>query len=490
MIATAAQPVIIQGGMGIGISHWQLARAVSMRGQLGVISGTALDNVFVRRLQDGDYGGHVRRAMKAFPFPEVSAAALRRYFLPEGRPAGVPYKAIPMYKQVVSKARQQLTMLANFVEVYLAKEGHAGCVGINLLTKVQMPNLASLYGAMLAGVDYVLMGAGIPKEIPGVLDRFAIHEGASIRFDVEGLPRGEVEYLRFDPGEHWDVVPDVLVRPRFLPIVASDSLATMLARKANGRVDGFVVEGPTAGGHNAPPRGAPRANARGEPLYGERDVVDLDRLRELGLPFWLAGGMGSPGRLREALMAGAAGIQVGTLFAYCLESGMRPEHRREVLAQARSGPLDVFTDPRASPTGFPFKVVGLKGSLADQEIYQARERVCDLGYLRTAFRRADGQIRYRCPAEPVETYVKKGGAREDTVDRKCLCNALMADIGLGQVRADREVERPLLTSGDELQTLGDFLGERSEYTAADVIDHLLGEPRVEAPTISSSRAGC
>jgi NAD(P)H-dependent flavin oxidoreductase YrpB (nitropropane dioxygenase family) len=71
-----------------------------------------------------------------------------------------------MYKQVVSAARHRVTILANFVEVFLAKEDHAGVVGINLLTKVQMPNLPSLYGAMLAGVDYVIMGAGIPREIP------------------------------------------------------------------------------------------------------------------------------------------------------------------------------------------------------------------------------------------------------------------------------------------------------------------------------------
>src|SRR6185312_9898962 len=100
-------------------------------------------------------------------------------------------------------------------------------------------------------------------------------------------------------------------------IVAATSLAATLARKANGRVDGFVVEGPTAGGHNAPPRGEQQLNARGEPIYGERDVVDIARVGELGLPFWIAGGAGSPQGLVDALTAGAAGIQVGTLFAYC-----------------------------------------------------------------------------------------------------------------------------------------------------------------------------
>src|SRR5690606_19017775 len=106
-----------------------------------------------------------------------------------------PYKLLPMYRQVVSTARQQITMLANFVEVYLAKEGHSNPVGINLLTKVQMPNLASLYGAMLAGVDYVLMGAGIPREIPGVLDAFSEHRPASLKLDVDDMPPGESEYI-------------------------------------------------------------------------------------------------------------------------------------------------------------------------------------------------------------------------------------------------------------------------------------------------------
>ena len=248
-------PLIIQGGMGVGVSNWQLARAVSRRGQLGVVSGTALDSLLVRRLQDGDPGGHMRRALEAFPIPEVSVAALRRYFLPEGRAPREPYKLLPMYKQAVSVARQQVTMLANFAEVYLAKEGHDGEVGINLLTKLQLPNLASLYGAMLAGVDYVLMGAGIPREIPGALDAMSAHQAATLRFDVDGLAGGEVETISFDPARHGADTTKPLARPKFLAIIAANSLATTLARKANGRVDGFIVEGPTAGGHNAPARG-------------------------------------------------------------------------------------------------------------------------------------------------------------------------------------------------------------------------------------------
>src|SRR5215216_4803733 len=95
-------PLIIQGGMGIGVSNWRLARAVSSAGQLGVVSGTAIDTVVVRRLQDGDVGGHVRSAIEHFPIPTVGESVLHRYFLPAGRPEGTPYKTLPMYKHVVS----------------------------------------------------------------------------------------------------------------------------------------------------------------------------------------------------------------------------------------------------------------------------------------------------------------------------------------------------------------------------------------------------
>src|SRR5215207_614405 len=474
MTAAFTHPLIIQGGMGVGISNWVLARAVSMRGQLGVVSGTCIDTVLVRRLQDGDIGGPIRRAMEHFPLPEVVEDVKRRYFLPEGREPGQPYREIPMYRQVVTRVREQLTILASFVEVWLAKEGHDGPVGVNLLTKVQMPNLATLYGAMLARVDYVLMGAGIPREIPGVLDRFAAHEPASLRFEVEGTGREDVDLLTFDPRVHFAERPAGIRRPYFLPIIASNSLATMLVRKASGRVDGFVIEAPTAGGHNAPPRVAGVYNERGEPLYGERDVVDLEKMKEHGLPFWLAGSAGTPEKLAEALDAGAAGVQVGTLFAYADESGIAPSLKRDVIREAQEDAIDVLTDGRASPTGFPFKVVQLEGTVSQLPVYQRRERVCDLGYLRQAYRREDGRIDYRCAAEPVETYVKKGGERENTAGRKCLCNALFATIGMAQVRDGGVEEKPLITSGDELKNIRQFIGsDRAGYSAGEVIDWLL-----------------
>ena len=165
-----------------------------------------------------------------------------------------------------------------------------------------------------------------------------------------------------------------------------------MLRRASGRVDGLVIESPTAGGHNAPPRGKLQLNAAGEPVYGERDQVNIAELRALGVPFWLAGGYGNPEKLREALEQGAAGVQVGTAFAFSRESGMRADLKSEAdWPRPLRERAEVFTDPVASPTGFPFKVAQLEGTSSAFPIYQERKRVCDLGYLREAYADAGGQ---------------------------------------------------------------------------------------------------
>jgi nitronate monooxygenase len=152
----------------VAVSSWRLARAVSLRGQLGVVSGTGIDTVVARRLQLGDPGGHLRRAFDAFPLPEAAERVWDRYFIPGGKPAGAPFKSKPIPTIKMPSALLDLLVISNFSEVFLAKAGQAGRIGINLLEKVQLPNLAALLGAMLAKVDVVLMGAGIPR------DRFLI----------------------------------------------------------------------------------------------------------------------------------------------------------------------------------------------------------------------------------------------------------------------------------------------------------------------------
>jgi NAD(P)H-dependent flavin oxidoreductase YrpB (nitropropane dioxygenase family) len=476
--STQRRPVIIQGGMGVGVSSWRLAAAVARTGQLGVVSGTALDAVVARRLQDGDPGGHVRRALRAFPLQPVAERVLDRYYLPDGR-GGAPYRVIPKPAADASLIARELAVAGNFAEVWLAKEGHRGLVGINFLEKIQSATPAAAYGAMLAGADFVLMGAGIPREIPHLLDELAAHRPGTVHVDVAGH---EPVPATLAPALLGGAELPSLHRPAFLAIVSSHVLAQYLNREDMTRPDGFVVEGPQAGGHNAPPRGRLVLDESGQPVYGPRDDANLSALAAIGLPFWLAGGYGEPERVRAALAAGAAGVQVGTLFALSRESGLTDQLRDSLLHELRGGDLQVRTDAAASPTGFPFKVAVLPGTLAEGEVYDARPRLCDLGYLRQAYLRPNGKIGYRCPAEPLDMYLRKGGDPETAAGASCLCNALLSDIGLGQQRRDGYQEPALVTLGADLTGARRLDAEHwlhggnpEGWSAREAIDWLLRE---------------
>ncbi|HBA84204.1 MAG TPA: 2-nitropropane dioxygenase [Verrucomicrobia bacterium] len=463
--------------MGAGVSNWRLAKAVSRLGQLGVVAGTALDQILCRRLQDGDVEGHVRRALDQFPFQKMARRIIDAYFIPGGRKPDAPYHPAKMHTVEGFHFSHELCIAANFVEVFLAKEDHNGLVGINFLEKIQMPHLPSLYGAMLAGVAVVIVGAGIPLEFPNALSALAEHQPASYAVNIVGAKSGEAYRMTFDPAafieEDYLLAP--LMRPAFLPIISSDVLATVLVRRAKEAIHGFIIEGPMAGGHNAPPRGALKLTEDGQPIYGPRDAVNMDVIREIGLPFWLAGSYGAPDRMKEALAAGASGVQVGTPFALCVESGLTPEFRRELIRKAFLGEAKVFTDPKASPTGFPFKVAELEGTLSEPDVYNKRRRVCDLGFLREAYRREDGSIGYRCAAEPEKAYLAKGGKPASLEGRKCLCNALVSNVGMPQHLADGSTELPLITLGDDYVGIGRFCSaEQPDFTAADVVRTLLG----------------
>ncbi len=471
-ITAAELPPIIQGGMGVGVSGWRLARAVSLTGQLGVVSGTMLDVVIARSLQLGDEGGHIRRALSRFPDQEMAERMLARYFHEGGIAPDSAFRSTPMMTYPPVRPAMELSVLACFVSIWLAKEVHDGKVGLNLLEKSQLPTMSALYGAMLAGVDVVLMGAGIPRQIPGILDRLAAGTVAELRIDVTGADRTYA--VEFDPARFCQAPPQPLKRPLFLAVVSSPVLAENLRRKSSGKVDGFVVEAAIAGGHNAPPRGAMQLTENGEPIYGPRDTIEISKFREIGLPFWLAGGYGRVGKLRDAQAEGAMGIQVGTVFALSDESGFDPELKAKLIDAIRRNDLTVFTNPSASPTGFPFKIAQLPETLSEPAVYEHRERVCDLGVLRETYMKEDGSVGFRCSAEPVDHYAAKGGDVSRTVGASCLCNSLGASIGLGQRRAGGIVEPPLITLGDDLDSIRGMLAdERTSYSAQEVVGKLL-----------------
>ncbi|MFG2995822.1 nitronate monooxygenase [Streptomyces sp. NPDC048340] len=463
----AQRPWLIQGGMGVGVSGWRLAGAVAREGQLGVVSGTALDVVLARVLQTGDPGGHARRALAAFPLPELAQAALDCYFRKDGLDEGAAMRTTPRLRATGGAQAEILTVLGNFAEVWLAKEGHEGVIGVNYLEKIQLATAPAMFGAILAGVDYVLVGAGVPGQIPALASRLARYERCVTKIAVEG-DEEPLDHL-FDPrallAGH---LPGPLRRPDVLAIVSLPVLAAYLARDEATRPDGFVIETSRAGGHSAPPRGPMKLDEDGEPVYGPRDDPDLARMAALGLPFWLAGGQASPEALAAARATGAAGVQIGSAFALCEESGMARHLREELLGRAHDGTLSVRNDPEASPTSFPFKVADLPGTVSEPEVAAARRRVCDLGFLRTPVRGSRGLV-YRCAAEPVAAYLRKGGDAADTKGRQCLCNGLLATIGLAQRRPGGRVEPPLVTIGKDLSFLPRLAPDARPYTAADVV---------------------
>jgi NAD(P)H-dependent flavin oxidoreductase YrpB (nitropropane dioxygenase family) len=463
-------PVIIQGGMGIAVSNWELAKTVSLKGQLGVVSGTAIDNVLARRLQDGDKFGICRRAMLHFPNQEIVQRVLTKYFVEGGKEVNAPYVMVPKITLEQKRDAQEILTLANFVEVWLAKEGHDGLVGINFLHKIQMTTAASVFGAMLAGVDYIIMGAGIPRELPKLIRQLEKLEIGSVPVDVIG---GQAVQTTINPLDF--VTPTFKIKkPKFLAIISVDVLGTYLARDEETRPDGFIIEHNSAGGHNAPPRGKYEFDADGEPIYGPKDIADLEKMKKLGLPFWLAGTFGSPEKVKAALDSGAAGVQVGTLFAISNHSGFSSKTRAQLLEKLKSDTLEVKTDVKASPTSFPIKIVKLEGHTSTEDGFASRPKLCDLGYLREPVLAASGRMLYRCPSEPDDQFLKKGGAAEEIEGRKCLCNGLMANIGLPQTRRDGYVEAPIVTLGSDIQGAKELLKKYPNgYGADSAVDWLL-----------------
>ncbi len=471
-MTTKQWPPLIQGGMGVAVSGYPLARAVSLAGQIGTVSLVALPHVVARRLQLGD--SNMLRALVAFPVMTVAEKIREKYWCRNG--------PIPMFTHHPSRELAWLTLFGGFAEVWLAKEGHQGIVAGNLLEKVQMPSLYTMLGAMWAGIDIFIIGAGLPLQIPGILDalcawqvttyRLSMSDGSSVEttLDMEWL-------LAKEPPAIQAVVRNIAIkRPAFFPIVSLDVTANILWKKMKGRCEGFVVEDPVvAGGHNPSPRGWKGVvNDAGEPIYGERDVVNFEKMLDFEVPFWLAGGYASPAGLERARTLKAAGIQCGGIFALGDESGIAPAHKAELRRQAYLGILRVYSDPRASPTGFPFQVVQMPGTVSDVSVYEERERNCRLGYLRELYME-NGVVGYRCSAEPVEDYIRKGGKIEETVGRKCLCSNLLATVGLGMEY--RGVPEPvIITLGKDTSFIRHLMdGPDGAYSARDAIRYLLGE---------------
>ena len=510
---------LIQGGMGVYVSNWRLARAVAMEKPgitAGTVSGTALDVVYTRLLQLGDPGGHIRRAFSAFDTQfrtQIGRRLLGQYYIEGGKPPGARYKNAPIHTARPANNRStipmpdspdaaveltlnaetiELIIITAFAEVWLAKQGHGGLIFINFLNKVELPLIYAMYGAMLAGVDGIVVGAGNPEGLPAICTALAYHEPVSYQIPVLYRESGETFTLPFDPSQVADgaLAQAPLPKPAFLAIVSLENLVIALAQSPTGAPDGFIIEHHTAGGHNAGPQGPLRKDALGQPVYSEMDEPDLAAIRQVGLPFWLAGGYGSREKLVQARALGAAGIQAGSVFALTEESGMKPAYRTAILKALKDSADDeaLVQTTLYSPTGYPFKVVQLPGTLSEDSVFDSRRRVCDIGLLQQRGLGKPDQhgmrrLFQRCPAAPAEDYIRKRGLPRNMEGKRCLCNGLLACVGLGQAGlpvmdgSDSSSEEPaIVTLGNHLDGIRRLSRNgQTLYWARDVVADILAD---------------
>lgn len=462
-------PDLIQGGMGFDISNWRLAKAVALAGKelgrdcLGVVASIGGAPVLLTEdLQIGD--PDTIRILKTFcPHKPEIAQGILDEFKPGGHKLPPKPEVLVNGTDRIKEKMTNIAVAAAYVAIKKAKEGHDRPIGINLLEKNQLLILPTLLGAMIAGVDYVLVGAGLPNQIPMALKDLAESQVASYGLTVTGSKSSYP--LMLNPQPYTNRQP--LNVPMFFPIVGSHVLAEYLSKKT--KIDGVVAENPKAGGHSAPPK--KKEVKDGIAIYSEEDEIDLNRMRKLGKPFYLAGGMAK--KLKEAKEEGATGVQCGTIFALSNESGMDPEIAQRLRNRIKRRKQTVVNSALTSPALYPFHVAVDDESLSNPEQAARVKKVCAFGILVQAYVRTfkdDGtmkEIGFRCPAGP--GFVEKGGKPEEEAGRVCLCAGLLRTTGRG-----KKDQPPIMTLGEDLSSVEELVDANPDgkYSILDAVRHV------------------
>jgi nitronate monooxygenase len=270
---------IVQGGMGVGVSAHRLAAAVASEGALGTIASVDL------RHHHADLMAQCKDVRDRTVLDRLNLIALDR-------------------------------------EIRLAREqSHGrGAIAVNVMKAVDQ-QAALVRQSCESGADAIVMGAGLPLDLPDLCADFP---------DVALIPilsdaRGVAIVLR-----RW-------LRKRRLP-------------------DAIVIEHPRyAGGH----LGATRIDELNDARFDFERVIEgiLQALREQQIeretiPLIAAGGINSAQRMREVLALGYSAVQIGTAFAVT-EEGDAHLNFKKVLAGARPGDIVEFI----SVAGLPARAV-------------------------------------------------------------------------------------------------------------------------------------
>jgi len=216
--------------------------------------------------------------------------------------------------------RANLVALDREVKATLTLSEGRGIVAVNIMRAVS-EYASYVRQACESGVHAIVVGAGLPLDLP---DLTANH-------------------------------PDVAIIP-----ILSDArgIAVLLKKwlRKNRLPDAIVIEHPRwAGGH----LGAARIEDLGDARFEFERVLEdtLKLFDEMGIsrekiPLIVAGGIGTPERVRELLAMGASAVQLGTAFAVTQEGDAHPTFKK-VLAEAKPEDIVEFM----SVAGLPARAV-------------------------------------------------------------------------------------------------------------------------------------
>lgn len=323
---------IIQGGMGVGVSLHPLAQAVAREGGLGIVSSACIDRLVSKRT-----------------------------------------------------GKKVNTYAAAHEEVSLSKV-KGGFTGINIMMALMRDFTDSVKGALDAGADAIISGAGLPLNLPAI-----------------------------QPPKETALIP-IVSSARALDIIVKKW------EKLGYRPDAVVLEGPLAGGH----------------LGFRIDQVELEcnKLENLlppvkdmamkygNIPVIVAGGIYTHSDIMKFMNMGADGVQMGTRFLATEESSATDAYKQAVIL-AREEDIIVAHRP-GSPCGLPFRVIR-QSPMYVSSLQRKRTPKCDKGYV--LMKDADGKFTI-CPA------------KQDNENYFCICNGLLSSGGY-----NTEKEEALYTVG-------------------------------------------
>ena len=198
-----------------------------------------------------------------------------------------------------------------------------GLLGVNIMCA--LTNYSDMVKTSIReGVDLIISGAGLPMDLPGYL-------------------REVSEELKKD------------MRTKLVPIVSSGRAANILCKKWMKKFDylpdGFVVEGPKAGGH----LGFKAEDLEKPEFQLESIVADVieavEPYREAhnkNIPVIAAGGVYTGDDIARFLEMGAAGVQMGTRFVATKECDA-DEAFKQAYVNAQKEDVTIIKSPVGMP---------------------------------------------------------------------------------------------------------------------------------------------